>query len=273
MLFLGNSAAECRCICVCLCVFSMTDWIQTHICQVLHNETEKLRYTVVPSACLGSAATIFRIPYLQVGNCSPAQDFIFLLWVFKPNIKLAVWMGEQVWEKKWGYIQIQWCCISSKYKVYMLHDYLQEDSITDAVSCLKSEKLIIWPGKGAFSDLGNTEYRVNLSIWEPFVLATKIFGSGSTMMLSTKMWVTVSDFQSRILWKDTSSHGSILHSSQISLEYQQVPTPGQQYSLFEDSVKNSLLCSLNYTDKNTKHARDEMLMCTYQFYSYIFIGV
>lgn len=75
------------CICVCLCVFSMTDLIQMLICQFPHNETEKLRYTVVPTACLGSAATIFRIPYLQVGNCSPAQDF--LLWVFKPNIKLA----------------------------------------------------------------------------------------------------------------------------------------------------------------------------------------
>lgn len=156
----------------------------------------------------------------------------------------------------------------------MLHDYLQEDNITDAVSCLKSVKLIILPGKGAFSDLGNTEYCVNHGrSWEPFVLATKIFGSGSTMMLSTKMWVTISDLQSRILWKDTSSHRSMLHSSQISLEYQQAPTPGQQYTLFEDSLENSLLWSLNYTDKNAKHARDEKLMCTYQFYSYIFIGV
>lgn len=43
----------------------------------------------------------------------------------------------------------------------MLHDYLQEDNITDAASCLKSVKLIILPGKGAFSDLGNTEYCVN----------------------------------------------------------------------------------------------------------------
>lgn len=93
------------------------------------------------------------------------------------------------------------------------------------------------------------------------------------MMLSTKMCVTISDFQSRLLWKDTSSHRSFLHSSQISLECQQVPTPDQQYNLFKDSVENSLLWSLNYTDKNTNHARDEKLMCTYQFYSYIFIGV
>lgn len=138
------------CICVCLCVFSMTDLIQMLICQFPHNETEKLRYTVVPTACLGSAATIFRIPYLQVGNCSPAQDF--LLWVFKPNIKLAAWTSLRgVWEKNfWGCIQKQWRRISSKNKVNMWHDYLKEDSITDAVRCLK---LIIFPGKGAFSDL------------------------------------------------------------------------------------------------------------------------
>lgn len=100
MLFLGKSAAKCTdaSVFVCLCVYSMTDWIQTHVCQFPHNETEKLCYTVVPSACLGSAATIFRIPYLQVGNCSPAQDFIFLLWVFKPNIRPKTVMLHQLQE-------------------------------------------------------------------------------------------------------------------------------------------------------------------------------
>lgn len=51
------------------------------LARVLASGNSAVRYNVMPSACLGSAATIFWSPYLQVGNCSPAQDFVFAVGV------------------------------------------------------------------------------------------------------------------------------------------------------------------------------------------------
>lgn len=81
-----TSLLQMRCCkmhqCICTCFFNIfNDRFNpnTHldICVSVstHGNWKALHYNAVPSVCLGSGATIFWIPYMQVGNHSAARDF------------------------------------------------------------------------------------------------------------------------------------------------------------------------------------------------------